>query len=495
MYSTICIVSQAGNCYLYDFIKKELRPCHPLIHVCCKLDREQQLDTVHSVTESQGYAPADIEFYRGKYDFLKSQGWFSSLHRGEFVKYDAQAVKECLSNVRQVVFEVTDGCNLQCAYCANRELYNMHAPVHNTKMTFDTVKGVIDYLAPLWSSGLNKSSMKKVIIGFYGGEPLLNFPLIEKSVAYCKSLHLPTRSLGYNMTTNAMLLDKYIDFLVENEFNITISLDGDEEGQSYRVDAKGNNSFHKVYHTLKNIQKTYPEFWEKCISFNSVLHNRNSVERTHKFIYEEFGKVPEIHAMNNSGVRPEKQQKFNEMYVPYIKSVQEGNDDLLKERFMSDPRMFNLAQILLWYGDNQFFDNESFLYYEKPALHAKTGTCFPFSRKIYITAEGKIMVCERIAHHYALGNVVDGKVLLDLEKAADTYNEYNARMYQQCGNCYLINGCHQCIFQLNGLYTGTQVCKMYQTESDMVDYLQFYVDLLESREFEFGKIFKEAVLS
>ena len=36
---------------------------------------------------------------------------------------------------------------------------------------------------------------------------------------------------------------------------------------------------------------------------------------------------------------------------------------------------------------------------------------------------------------------------------------------------------------------------MYQTESDMVDYLQFYVDLLESREFEFGKIFKEAVLS
>lgn len=41
------------------------------------------------------------------------------------------------------------------------------------------------------------------------------------------------------MTTNAILLDRYMDFLAENEFRLLISLDGDEKGQSYRVDTKG----------------------------------------------------------------------------------------------------------------------------------------------------------------------------------------------------------------------------------------------------------------
>lgn len=80
------------------------------------------------------------------------------------------------------------------------------------------------------------------------------------------------------MTTNAMLLDKYMDFLQEKEFRLLISLDGNEEGQGYRVDTRGNNSFPRVFHNIKLLQETYPEYFEKHVRFNAVLHNKNSVE-------------------------------------------------------------------------------------------------------------------------------------------------------------------------------------------------------------------------
>ena len=43
-------------------------------------------------------------------------------------KYDgvitADMVKEELANLKQLVFEVTDACNLRCKYCGYGELYS-----------------------------------------------------------------------------------------------------------------------------------------------------------------------------------------------------------------------------------------------------------------------------------------------------------------------------------------------------------------------------------
>lgn len=41
--------------------------------------------------------------------------------------------------------------------------------------------------------------------------------------------------IDYLMTTNATLIHKHIDFLVDNKFNIMISLDGNEGNDSYRI--------------------------------------------------------------------------------------------------------------------------------------------------------------------------------------------------------------------------------------------------------------------
>lgn len=42
----------------------------------------------------------------------------------------------------------------------------------------------------LWNSSYNNSINKNVNIGFYGGEPTLNMPFIEKIVDYLNELKL-----------------------------------------------------------------------------------------------------------------------------------------------------------------------------------------------------------------------------------------------------------------------------------------------------------------
>jgi len=46
-------------------------------------------------------------------------------------------------------------------------------------MDFEMAKKIIDYLYNIWSVHLGITSPRKIIFGFYGGEPLLNMPLIK----------------------------------------------------------------------------------------------------------------------------------------------------------------------------------------------------------------------------------------------------------------------------------------------------------------------------
>jgi uncharacterized protein len=500
MKTTLFIESSNGNIYLYDFIKKEFIPCHFIVRLCYLLDQKKELNNLYEITDSNGnaiteiYKKKDIEYYLEKYLHYKRLGYFSSFEKKEFPKYDKSVIIESLSNINNIVFEVTDACNLNCTYCTYGSMYYDYDPRKNQMMSFDTVQTIFNYFIPLWRSKLNKSSEQMTSIGFYGGEPLLNFRLIQESVDYCNHLNLSNRKFKYTMTTNATLIDKYISFLVENDFQIAISLDGTKQNQSYRRFHNGENSYDKVFKNVKLIQKKYPEFFETNISFNSVLHNRNSVEEIHQFIFEEFGKIPQINSVNNYGIKPEKIKEFESIFILYNDSTNRNNSKMISERFTSDPNVFRLGQFLLWYGNNQFFDYESFLYSDSRSLSATTGTCVPFSRKMFITVNKKIMVCERVDFKYAMGFIENNFIHLDLERIAEKYNQYYNVMYKLCKDCYMINGCHQCIFQLKDL-DDNPVCHGYKSESQMSSYIKTYIDMLEDNLIPFKRLHKDVNFS
>ena len=165
----------------------------------------------------------------------------------KFRKISPMEIEYNLMNLKQLIFEVTDACNLRCKYCGYADLYEGYDQRENLKFPFQKAKLIIDYLYEYWKKQYCADVNNPISISFYGGEPLLNVPFIKQVIDYLESLNPIGKKFHYNMTTNAMLLDKYMDFLVEKEFRLLISLDGDEKGQSYRVDAKGQNSFNKVF--------------------------------------------------------------------------------------------------------------------------------------------------------------------------------------------------------------------------------------------------------
>jgi uncharacterized protein len=243
------------------------------------------------------------------------------MEKKEFIEINSHNIRYNLINLKQLVFEVTDACNLKCKYCAYAELYERYDERKNKYLSFNKAKLLIDYLVDLWKNNSSASFIQPLTISFYGGEPLMNYKLIKEIVDYTESIGNINRKIFFSMTTNAVLLDKYMDYLVEKEFRLLISLDGDEYGQSYRVNADGKNSFNKVMKNVKLLQTKFPDYFEKYVSFNSVLHNRNNVERTYHFIKKEFSKEPMISTLSDSGIRKDKIDEFWHTYQNMASSI------------------------------------------------------------------------------------------------------------------------------------------------------------------------------
>ena len=157
----------------------------------------------------------------------------------------ADTIRYNLTNLRQVTFEVTDDCNLKCKYCGYGEIYCGYDKRLSKYLNFKDVKPLVDYLIEIWMDSLPDSSTPITYFSFYGGEPLLNMPFIKQTIDYIEASGL-NRKILYSMTTNAVLLERYMDYLVQKNFHILISIDGNEDNHSYRVDKSGNNSFYRV---------------------------------------------------------------------------------------------------------------------------------------------------------------------------------------------------------------------------------------------------------
>ena len=405
-------------------------------------------------------------------------------------------ITHALANLPQLVFEVTDACNLKCRYCAYGELYEDYDKRHNKKMNFDLARRVIDYLYPLWTSELNTSSQHILYISFYGGEPLLNMPLIEKVVKYTKMLDIPHRTIRFSMTTNAMLLNRYMDFLAEKDFALLISLDGNKKNDSYRVDHSGQPSFDKVICNIDLLKEKHPDFFSRNVNFNSVFHNRSSVEEVYSFIKERYDKIPNISDLNSIGIKPEKQAEFNTMFKSTNKSLNMSNKkkEIKKGLSLKDSEYRELTLFLKQYSGFAYEDYTDLLFDKGDPIFIPTGTCIPFTRKLYLSVNGKILPCERIGQQFGLGEVTNSEVKLDPVAIAKKCNERLARMERICKTCYNKKACSQCMYNLEGI-DETPDCKGFMDKKSFHIYCSRNISLISQTPSLYKEIMTEVFSS
>lgn len=376
----------------------------------------------------------------------------------------AETIKYFLQNLPQLVFEVTDACNLRCKYCGYSDLYEGYDSRTNKMLDPIIAKKILDFLFNIWRENFSIGNIRPINIGFYGGEPLLNMRLIKWIVDYTSAQTDLGKKFIYNMTTNGILLKKYASYLVDNNFRLLISLDGDEVGQSYRVDASGRNSFATVVENISYIKTNYPHYFEKYVMFNSVLHNRNSVDSIFHFIKDNFGKEPTISPLSNSGIREDKKKEFNKTYRNYVDSIAKASncEALKQELFVRDPETACILEYLYFNSGNIYSSyNSLFLANKETEEEHLTGTCIPFSKKMFVSVNGKILQCEKISQRYFLGRINESGVDMDLDLIAHQYNSDIESLSYLCKECGNKNKCTQCLYHIDSANISKKTCPRY----------------------------------
>ena len=121
--------------------------------------------------------------------------------------------------IKALCLHVAHTCNLNCSYCfASQGKYQGDRAL----MSFETGKRAFDFLIE------NSGTRRNLEVDFFGGEPLMNWDVVKKLVAYARSIEKEKgKNFRFTLTTNGVLIDdEVIEFANKELSNVVLSLDG-----------------------------------------------------------------------------------------------------------------------------------------------------------------------------------------------------------------------------------------------------------------------------
>ncbi len=156
-----------------------------------------------------------------------------------------------------MVLNVTNQCNLSCTYCyeyGEDKIVDTENGQQPKFMSDETAKESVEFLLRQGEGN------RAVHLTFFGGETLLNFPVVKSTVNYARQRAAAEgKQIDFSLTTNATLLrPEVIEFLAENRVGVTISIDGPKEAQDqFRVFKNGAGSYDVVAPKIKELLKRH----------------------------------------------------------------------------------------------------------------------------------------------------------------------------------------------------------------------------------------------
>ena len=179
---------------------------------------------------------------------------------------------------RLYIFEVntTNLCNLKCDYCLSNFNHIADRQSMSIKMAEHFCRRILNY-----SRSINNA---KIIIEFSGGEPFLNFDVIQFIIQSLDSTGINT---FFNIQTNGtQISDEYLEFLslYKEKVQLAISLDGITELHNvHRRDYNGGNAFNSIIKAVELIRR-----YQLMYTFVTVVHddNLNDLEQIVKQFFD-----------------------------------------------------------------------------------------------------------------------------------------------------------------------------------------------------------------
>ena len=358
-------------------------------------------------------------------------------------------------------------------------------------MSWEVAKKAIDYFCShsqdrdVYNISGKFMSKEKPDMSFYGGECLVNFNLIKKSVEYIKSIN---KSIHFRIDTNGTMIDeKIMKFLIENDITLQVSIDGPlEEHDKYRVFKNGNGSFNLIIKNLQKLQKMNKSYYEKRVCFITTLSPSYNLLDIYKFFSSNELVNKETLIINYVSSYD---TDFFKIFSKQTKlQSNEYHKNLLKQYI--DLRVANgfVSQFL-----SGIFEKELLMIHkrqQKPtgANCGPNGICVPGVRRLFVNVEGRFYPCERVGETFCIGDVDKG---IESRKVRSVIKKY-IKGSTDCLNCWAVRLCGLCFTSARKGYKfdfgrKKEIC--INERDNLHDSLVIYAEIMERnpKAFDFVK--------
>ncbi|MBQ4382406.1 MAG: thioether cross-link-forming SCIFF peptide maturase [Oscillospiraceae bacterium] len=335
--------------------------------------------------------------------------------------------------IKALCLHVAHTCNLNCQYCfASQGKYHGDRAL----MSFEVGKRALDFLVE------NSGKRVNLEVDFFGGEPLMNWDVVKRLVAYARSIEKEKgKNFRFTLTTNGVLVDDdVIEFANREMSNVVMSIDGRKEVHDrLRKDYAGRGSYDTI---IPKFQKFAKARGDKSYYVRGT-YTHNNIDFTNDLFhladlgFTELSMEPVVCAPTDPYALTEEDKP--ELYRQYEILA----EDMLRREREGKPITFYHYMIDLKHG---------------PCIYKRISGCGAGTEYMAVTPWGDLYPCHQFVgdEKYLMGNIWDGVTNKDLRDRFKLTNVYARR---DCDNCwarlYCSGGCAANAYHATGDITGT----------------------------------------
>lgn len=173
--------------------------------------------------------------------------------------------------IRTLMINTIEQCNIRCTYCYYGGAYDETRVHQNARPGSKGVRDVIDMFL---ATNADANGAARAIY-FFGGEPLLNFGLIEETVEYfymeAEKSGLDVSNVIIQVNTNGMLLRRnMVEFFARYGVFMNFSIDGPNHDR-FRIDARGRGTLSRVRAKLDWMYDNFPKYVASRVALVCVV--------------------------------------------------------------------------------------------------------------------------------------------------------------------------------------------------------------------------------
>lgn len=347
-------------------------------------------------------------------------------------KADAANFKRRQGVVKAICLHVAHDCNLACKYCfAGKGEYDGPKGL----MSFETGKRALDFL-------IEKSGTRRNLeVDFFGGEPLLNWEVCKKLVAYGREQEKKhNKNFRFTLTTNGLLInDDVIDFCNREMANVVLSLDGRKiTNDAMRVSANGTGSYDLIVDKFKKLanSRNQKDYYMRGTYTHNNLDFANDIIHMADLGFRELSIEPVV----------------SDPDEPY--ALKNKDLPVLKEQYQI------LANEML----KRYRNGNGFTFYHYmidldagPCIVKRVSGCGVGTEYLAVTPSGELYPCHQFVgdEKFLLGDIWNG---ITNKKVIEQFEGCNVYSHKECDDCfaklYCSGGCAANAYHTTGSVNG-----------------------------------------